>query len=586
MNIVFCTLNARFSHSSLSLASLASSCRNRGAVSVREYTINQPYSEILADLYLLKPDIICFSCYIWNIEEILHLSHDLKIASPTLCVILGGPEVSYEATAIMTRHPEIDFIIKGEGEAVLDYILGMLDKPAELALLEGLCWRDGANIYESKELALVEDIGQLPLPAYDLLAPLQDRIIYYESSRGCPFNCSYCLSSTMPGVRFLPLARVREDLNYLLAIGARQIKFVDRTFNADEQRAIDIMEYLLQRDDSGKFHFEIRAELLSDRFIEFLASVPPKRFHFEIGIQSTCSQALQAVNRPASWEKTRIRIRQLRDKTAVHLHLDLIAGLPWEDFGRFKKSFNQTIGLAPDVLQLGFLKLLKGSPLCADASRHGYAFQEHPPYQILKNNYLGYHELVELQDIEEMVERYYNSRAFAHTMRYLIADFHGDDAFKIFQELAHFWRKRGCYLKAHKRDAEYIMLYEFACQNHPSVAQNTKEFLRFDYLINQGPRHLPAVLQNVEEETSSNELAYALVKNEALVSQYIPHLKTASIGDRRRRIHLDMFSVSPLTGTSNPYPHAVLFVYPPGSPRAKDYYLVNERLLKAPDLLS
>jgi radical SAM superfamily enzyme YgiQ (UPF0313 family) len=582
MNIVFCTLNARFSHSSLSLASLAASCRSRGSITIREYTINQAHSEILADLFLLQPDIICFSCYIWNIEATLRLCHDLKEVSPGLRVILGGPEVSFDAAAVMKRHSEIDFIVKGEGEAVLDHILSSFDSVDGLIGTEGLCWRDGSRVYESEDLALVDDFSELPRPAYELLASLKDRIIYYESSRGCPFNCTYCLSSTVPGVRFLPLARVQEDLKYLLGIGARQIKFTDRTFNADEQRAMQIMDFLLQQNSPGKFHFEIRAELLSDSFIKFLASVPPERFYFEIGIQSTCPQALQAVNRPASWAKTRKRISQLRSDTSLHLHLDLIAGLPWEDLNRFKESFNQVIGLSPDVLQLGFLKLLKGSPLGIDASLHGYVFQEHPPYQILKNKYLGYHELVLLQDIEEMVERYYNSQAFNHTLAYLIENWYQGDAFKLFQDLAHFWREKSCYLKGHKRDEEYSLLYEFASQNRLPIALAVKEYLKFDYLLHQGPRHLPAILQN-GDCASPSELAYTLVKNEELVLKYIPHLKKASIGDRRRRIHLEMFSVSPLSTTVNPSPHAILFVYPPGSPRAKEYFMVNKTLLQVPD---
>lgn len=582
MNIVFSTLNARFSHSSLSLASLASSCRERGAITIREYTINQAHFEILADLFLLKPDVIGFSCYIWNIEETLRLCQDLKKVTPRLRIILGGPEVSFNAAAIMKRHPEIDFIVKGEGEAVLNHILSVLDSRDGFTGVPGLCWREGSGVYESEDLALVEDLGEIPLPAYEQLASLQDRIIYYESSRGCPFNCTYCLSSTVPGVRFLPLARVKEDLACLLKIGARQIKFVDRTFNADEQRAIEIMDFLLKQDGASKFHFEIRAELLSDYFIKFLASVPPDRFYFEIGIQSTCLKALQAVNRPASWDKTRKRIIQLKNETAVHLHLDLIAGLPWEDLGRFKDSFNQVVNLAPDVVQLGFLKLLKGSPLGIDADLHGYVFQEHPPYQILKNNYLGYYELVLLQDVEEMVERYYNSKAFAYTMGYLIGNTYQGDAFRFFQELAHFWREKSCYLKGHKREEEYLLLYEFAVQNRVPNTLAIKEYLRFDYLLHQGPRHLPVVLQN-GDYPYSNELAYAFVKNEQLVLKYLPQLIKAGVGDRRRRIHLETFSLSPLMDAANPSPHAVLFIYPPGSPRAREYFLINKTLLPGYD---
>lgn len=582
MNIVFSTLNARFSHSSLSLACLAASCRNRGAITIREYTINQAHSEILADLYLFQPDIICFSCYIWNIVETLRLTHDLKKVSPSLCIILGGPEVSFNASSIMEGHPEIDFIVKGEGEAVLNHILGNLDNTDRFADVKGLCWREGDNVYEAENQALVSDFSELPLPAYDLLASLKNRIIYYESSRGCPFNCAYCLSSTVPGVRFLPLARVQEDLIYLLDIGARQIKFVDRTFNANEQRARHIMEFLLRQDKHSKFHFEIRAELLSDSFIKFLASVPPERFYFEIGIQSTCPQTLQAVNRLASWDKTRMRIMQLRHETAIHIHLDLIAGLPWEDLNRFKESFNQVMELTPDVLQMGFLKLLKGSPLAFDASVHGYVFQEHPPYQILNNNYLNYYDLVNLQDLEEMVERYYNSKAFNHTLDYLINTSYQGDAFELLQDLARFWRQKGCYLKEHKRDEEYSLLYEFVIQKLSPISHIVNDYLKFDYLLNQGPRHLPEFMQ-YEDRAISNQMAYTLAKDEELVLKYIPHLKKASIGNRRRRIHLEVFSVSPFTGAANPSPHVVLFVYPPGSPRTREYFLVNKALLQIPE---
>lgn len=585
MHIVFCTLNARFSHSSLSLACLAASCRDRGIITIREYTINQAHNEILADLFLLDPDTICFSCYIWNIEQTLNLCRDLKKISPGLRIILGGPEVSFNAGPLMKSNPEIDLIVKGEGEAALNDFLSNPHNPDVLSSIDGLCFRNGSIIYEGESLALVNDFKDLPRPAYDLLTSLRNRIIYYESSRGCPFNCTYCLSSTIPGVRYLPLSRVQEDLKYLLDFGSRQIKFVDRTFNADEQRARQIMSFLLQQDSQTKFHFEIRAELLSDSFLEFLASVPAERFYFEIGIQSTCPQALQAVNRPGSWDKARERIIYLRDKTSIHLHLDLIAGLPWEDLNRFQESFNQVIGLSPDVLQLGFLKMLKGSPLGIDALLHGYAFQEHPPYQILKSNYLSYQDLALLQDMEEMVERFYNSQAFIHTIQYLLEKPYQGDAFGFLKELASFWREREHYLRGHKRDEEYSLLYEFMKQCHPEQSPVIRDYLKFDYLLNQGPRHLPVVLQS-NDSAISNDLAYALVKSEQHIAQYIPHLKEASIGDRRRRIHLEFFLESPLTDSVYPSPQAVLFVYPPGSPRAEGTFLIDKTSLQPLDRLS
>lgn len=575
MHIVFCTLNARFSHSSLALASLAASCRDQGRISIREYTINQAQHEITADLFLQQPDVICFSCYIWNIEQTLQLSRDLKKISPGIRIILGGPEVSFNAGQILHNLPEIDLIVKGEGELVLNYVLSNPENLDDLAAIDGLCYRKGGTIYESNNLALIDDLSQLPRPAYELLASLKHRIIYYESSRGCPFNCAYCLSSTVPGVRYLPVSRVQEDLRYLLGIGSRQIKFVDRTFNSDEPRARRIMTFLLLQENQTKFHFEIRAELISDSFIEFLTSVPAERFYFEIGIQSTCPQALQAVNRPASWEKIQKRIRQLREETAIHIHLDLIAGLPCEDLKCFQKSFNQVIGLYPDVLQLGFLKLLKGSPLDLDTSLNGYSFQEHPPYQILQSEYLSYQELVLLQDMEELVERYYNSKAFKHTLYFLIAESYQGDAFRLFRDMANFWREKEYYLKGHKRDEEYSLFFDFINQNRPELYLPVREYLKFDYLLNQGPRHLPEVLYN-NGSINSNELAYTLVKNEELVLQYIPHLKDASIGERRRRIHLELFSFSPLSGTDSLSPHLVLFVYPPGNPRAMAYYLINQ----------
>lgn len=567
MRVAIAALNAKYIHSSLAAACLAAACQPyEWEVMVREYTINQKADDILADLFSLQADVFCFSCYIWNIELIIRLICDLKTIHPGCCVVLGGPEASFDAPRILTEHREVDYIVRGEGERVLPQLLDSLSKSIGVQCINSISYRYKGNIVENPEEIPAPDLDGLPRPAYDSLHNLHNRVVYYEASRGCPFRCAYCLSARQPSVRLHSMARIKEDLLYLHGRGAKEIKFVDRTFNASEKRAMEIMEYLLALPGNVRCHFEIRAELISDRFIDFLKNVPPNRFFFEVGIQSTNPETLSAIGRKSDWHEVRKRILQIREETDIHLHLDLIAGLPFENYERFKATFNHVMEVRPHVIQLGFLKILKGSPLALDIHKYGYSIQQHPPYEILAAPHISYEELVMLHRIEVMLERYYNSGAYALTMGYIGGVLYAGNYFSFFEDLAWFWIKQDYFGRAHKREAEYSCLVDFFAENHARQRELANEFIKFDYLAAQGPYRMPANIMRWDTE-GANERLYALLKDDNFVNKYLPHLRGINPGDRRRRVHLEYMNVDPDSGIEcRGLP--VLFVYPAGGGRS------------------
>ncbi len=566
MRVALVALNAKYTHTSLSIACLASACEaGECTVMVREYTINQHSSDILADIYGIRADVLCFSCYIWNIEIILRLVREYKSIVPETRIILGGPEVSYNAGEILRNYPDIDYIVRGEGERSLPDLLGKLYREESPGNLDGITFWHHGNVIENPDRKPVQDLDQLPRPAYNCLHDLENRVIYYESSRGCPFQCGYCLSSLEHSLRLHSMARIQKDLHYLLEQGIRAIKFVDRTFNASESRALEIMKYLLAQSDEVRCHFEIRAELISDEFIDFLKIVPAQRFYFEIGIQSTNPDTLEAVKRKSNWDIAGDRIRRIRQETQVHLHLDLIAGLPHEDYGRFKTSFNDVMSLRPHVLQLGFLKLLKGSPLEADCGLYGYTAQQHPPYEILKAEHISYEQIVMLHRVEDLLERYFNSNVFSHTIAFAVDEIYEGEYFDFFEELACFWIENNHFNRAHKRSAEYSLLADFFRHRHPGSRYN--EFIKLDYLLFQGPHRIPDLIERNDSGQISEKL-YSLLKDDEFVKKHIPDMRHLQPGERRRRVHLEYMNIDPNNG-KDCHNLPVIFVYPKGSQLAQ-----------------
>ncbi|MDD3289562.1 MAG: radical SAM protein, partial [Eubacteriales bacterium] len=398
MRILLTTLNSKFIHSNLALRYLYSVAgRYRDQMEIDEYTINHTDDYIFTELMRKDSKLYCFSCYIWNIERTLYLAQTLKQAKPNVKILLGGPEVSYEGEEFLFQNPYVDYVIQGEGEGAFSaflkqYFATMPDYDS----VWGLLYRSGAIVRKNKPCPPLK-FESVPNP-YELLPAEEDKILYYESSRGCPFNCAYCLSCIERQVRALPLERVKEDLKYFIYKRVKQVKFVDRTFNFDARRSLEIMKYLIEKDNGiTNYHLELCGELMTEEHFALLSQARPGLFQFEIGVQSTHPSTLNAINRRGNFDKIAETVRRIQAIGGIHLHLDLIAGLPLEDYNLFRHSFNDVYGLQPDALQVGFLKLLKGTPLREDARLYGYVYRQKAPYEVITNSYISADGLVRIK---------------------------------------------------------------------------------------------------------------------------------------------------------------------------------------------
>ncbi|MEN6325208.1 MAG: B12-binding domain-containing radical SAM protein [Syntrophomonas sp.] len=568
MNILLTTLNAKFIHSSLALAYLkAFSADERWSLNIREFSINERTDDIMASIFHLGPGVLGFSCYIWNIKPILEICRDYKKIAPDTVIILGGPEVSYDARSLLEMHDAVDFVIRGEGEATLKELLHTIYMNRPLEQVKGISYRQGAQCLENPDRELIADLDRIPFPYKGDLNAYRNRIIYYETSRGCPYNCSYCLSSTIKGVRFFSLQRVKEDLSCLISQGVREVKFVDRTFNCHEGRALEIMEFILGQAGKTKFHFEIGAELLSPDFMTFLQKVPAGRFDFEIGVQSTNPESLQAVNRKSNWQILKENIKTLQAAGNIHIHLDLIAGLPYEDLPSFARSFNNAYKLNPDVIQLGFLKLLKGSDIRNQRDQHEYLFQTEPTYQVLANRWLSYEDILNLKDIENLLDRYYNAGNVPKSLDHITNCIFNRDPFAFWQNFAAYWREKGLFSLAHKREAEYSILMEYIQANHPVHSELLNELLKFDFLCHNQSYNLPAPILSYNPD-NSNEKLYSLLKNQEFIERYLPGVSSKTPRENRRQVHLEYFKYDPFDCSSATKPLPLLFVYDPVEKKA------------------
>jgi len=575
MKVLLVALNAKFIHSSLALAYLEAFCQSEDwEIEKREYTINELTPHIFADIYRQKPDILCFSVYIWNVEAVLQICADYKKVAPHTLIVLGGPEVSFNAVEIMEENAAFDCIIRGEGEYTLKELLAHIYAGKDFSGIQGLTYRAGGHIIENPARDLIPDLDLIPSPyTIDRIENYRNRTIYYETSRGCPFNCSYCLSSTIKGVRYFSLERVKSDLALLMSAGVKEVKFVDRTFNCHEKRALEIMRFIIKENKNTKFHFEICADLLSEEMLEFLEEIPPGVFDFEIGIQSTSPAALQAVNRSMNWAKLSHNIRLLASSGKVHLHLDLIAGLPYEDYVTFARSFNEVYALSPQVIQLGFLKLLKGSRIRREAESHAYLYQSQPPYQVLANKYITYDQLLKLTDIEDLLSRYYNSGLFAHTLNYIIDQYYQGDAFAFFENFAGYWLQNSLFGVGHKQGKEYSYLLDFMELNHSDSGKAINELLKFDFLFNHSSLSLPAGIKSYNP--ADNELLYAYLKDESFTQKYLPDWAGSSTRQIRRFVHLELFHWDFANMQFSDTLIPILFVYDPVAKRARQFIQLN-----------
>ena len=467
MKIVLAAVNAKYIHSNLAVYDLKAYAGKftREEITLKEYTINQQEDDILRDLFREKPDAVFFSCYIWNISLVRQLACDLAMVLPDALLFAGGPEVSWNSREFLQENPAFQGVLRGEGEASFKELVLRLFRDglkAELSGIPGLCFRDEAD----SQMLCDQGVG-IPVPldeipfVYEKLEDFSNKILYYESSRGCPFNCSYCLSSIDRGLRFRSMDLVKRELAFFLKNNVPQVKFVDRTFNCHHGHAREIWEFLKEHDNGvSNFHFEISADLLTEEETELLCSLRPGLVQLEIGVQSTNLTTIDAIRRKTDLEKLKDRTAKIHSARNIHQHLDLIAGLPYEDFESFRNSFNEVFEMHPEELQLGFLKVLKGSPMEQDAGRYGILYKSTEPYEVLSTRWITYEEILKLKTVESMVEIYYNSSQFRKSLDVLLPCF--EDPFTFFLQVGEFYEKKGYTLLSHARIRRYEILLEFA----------------------------------------------------------------------------------------------------------------------------
>jgi anaerobic magnesium-protoporphyrin IX monomethyl ester cyclase len=430
MKILLATLHAKYSHASLALPCLAVYCRDipDTYITICEWTVNEPREHILRLIMAERADLIAFSCYIWNIEQTLRIVSDIRKISPHTRIVLGGPEVSFGIFDLMNDNPAVDFVIKGEGEEAFRRLIETLTREKtgplqdRLAEIDNLFFRDGGDTVSGPLSRKNLELDSLPSPFEAGLVDFSKPLIYYETSRGCPFSCAFCLSSVEGTVRSFSLDRIKEDLLFLMSSNVAQIKLVDRTFNYDAGRADTIWAFILEHNRSSHFHFEIAADLLTDNNLNILARVPEKTFRFEIGIQSSSAETLEQVGRTADLSRIFANVHRLKTETRIELHLDLIAGLPGEDYACFLNSLLAVADLKPDMIQIEPLKVLKGAPMRAIANREGYAFSESPPYTILRNSWLSYEDICRVETIGRLLDLFNKHGGFAAAFRTLQRD--------------------------------------------------------------------------------------------------------------------------------------------------------------------
>lgn len=461
-SILLATLNSKYIHSSLSLKYLQAMLKDDMETGIAEYTINETVQDIIEDIIRKGYDTVAFSCYIWNIEQTLRIADTVKKIEPRTNILLGGPEVSFDSVELLRVNSFVDFIIRGEGEIAIKEFGEFLRRMRKIEEVSNLTYRKDGEIRENPLAPLIEDFSIIP-PVYmdgekeDFL----NKIVYYEASRGCTYRCAYCLSSISKGVRFFPRERVESELYYLVQLGVKQIKFVDRTFNYNKDYLMHMLRYLISIDDGSiNFHFEITASLLDDEAIEILNGVRKGLFQFEIGVQSTNDITLKEVFRPNHFDRIKEIVRKIQRGKNIHQHLDLIAGLPFETLAEFQTSFSEVFDLQVEMLQLGFLKVLKGTPMCDLIQKHGIEYSSYPPYEVLKTKYLSYADLSFLKKIEHLVDRYYNSRKYSALMRLLYFERYPQRGFQLFSELYTFQEMNG--RKNQSSSEESDLLYQFA----------------------------------------------------------------------------------------------------------------------------
>jgi radical SAM superfamily enzyme YgiQ (UPF0313 family) len=520
LKILLVAVNAKYIHSNLAVYSLkAYADRYKEQISIAEYTINHMTEDILKGIYREDADVIAFSCYIWNIQIVTQVMKELKKVQPQAKIWLGGPEVSYDAKSFLSANPEVTGIMIGEGEQTfLELLECYVDQSRELSQIKGLIFREETieNEFTSSDATIISteqreplSLDTIPFP-YETLEGFEHRIIYYESSRGCPFSCSYCLSSVDRRVRLRNGELVKKELQFFLDRKVPQVKFVDRTFNCNKKHSMDILHYIKEHDNGiTNFHFEISADILSEEEIDLLATLRPGQVQLEIGVQSTNPDTITAIRRNMNFEKIKKNVRRIHRANNIHQHLDLIAGLPNEDKATFYQSFNDVYALHPDQLQLGFLKVLKGSPMEQESKEHGIITWNTPPYEVLSTKWISFHDVLQLKGICDMVEIYYNSHQFDYSIQFIEHFFPAP--IKLYEALNDYYERESLKQISHSRIRRYEILLEFyrdavlSNGEDPNLISVMKELLLFDCNLRDEPRSRVSFAENSLKNTIARE---------------------------------------------------------------------------------
>ena len=525
MNVVLSTLNSKFIHSSLALRYLKAYGEAHGqAYDIVEYTINMPVLHILGDITEHDIDVLGFACYIWNIEMTLHVVDMVKAVRPDIKIVLGGPEVSFTADELLERCPNIDYIVQGEGEEAFHALVTALQVGNDGLdpVIPGVRGRRDSSILGSLEAVEVSDLSSIPFPyTEEDMEDLEHKIIYYESSRGCPFSCQYCLSGNKNTVRFFPQERTLEELQWFIDHGVKQVKFVDRTFNCAPHHHRPLMEFMRDSDTDMNFHLEMEPELMTEWETNILCETPPGRIQIEVGVQSTHKKTLDAINRYNDWPYIQKSIRPIIQAGRTHVHMDLIVGLPHEDFNRFGQSFNDLFSLQPHALQIGFLKLLKGSGV-RRMREYKYVADPLAPYEVLSTHVLPYDDVRFLKYFEDVFERFYNSERFRTTFGYIGQQLiHGEtDAFTYFCDMTRAWLKEGNH-KVNLKDIDQIeFLYRFFLAKGDTIAA---ELLQYDTLVSYRGKVRSEAVGLPKQTKELLQVGEAFWRNEEIASTFIPN---------------------------------------------------------------
>ena len=491
MKILLAACNAKYIHSNLAVYDLQAYASDYADhIVLKEYTINQQKDDIMRDIYLEHPDVVCVSCYIWNLSFVKELMADLIKILPGADFWAGGPEVSYDAEKFLTENSEFKGVMVGEGEETFKELAGhyVEKNPQNLKNMTGICYRDGDQIIHNGWRQIM-DLSSIPF-IYKDLSEFKNRIIYYESSRGCPFSCSYCLSSIDKKLRFRDTETVKKELQFFIDNKVPQVKFVDRTFNCKHDHAMAIWKYINEHDNGvTNFHFEISADLLREEELQEMSTMRPGLIQLEIGVQSTNPDTIKAIHRTMDFEKLKGIVDRIHSFGNIHQHLDLIAGLPYEDYDSFRHSFNDVYALKPQQLQLGFLKVLKGSHMMEMCREYGIVYKTQEPYEVLSTKWLDYDHVLKLKTVENMVEVYYNSGQFQNTLEYLEKFF--PDAFSIYERLGSFYMEKGYGDVSHTRMRRYEILLEFL-EDMPEISMDqVKDQMVYDLYLRENLKSRP-----------------------------------------------------------------------------------------------